>query len=153
MQFLGSCSQSMSQRNLSHANQPIGGVLINPLSRAKVAPESTEANRSAAKCITARRERCLNLMPGSYAGWHQRWDVLSVHKVTAGLCEPSERQASLRHLSPPKCHLTGCDHKNLKDDYLRGQDTHYWATIKISRGQLTLRCTHTKATLSKTLQN
>ena len=36
MQFLGSLSQSMLQRYRSHANHPMGGVLISPLSRAKV---------------------------------------------------------------------------------------------------------------------
>lgn len=35
MQFLGSFLQSMSHRNRSHANQPMGGILIRPLSNAK----------------------------------------------------------------------------------------------------------------------
>lgn len=44
----------MSQRNLSHASHPIGGVLISPLSRASVPKESTDASRSGAKCISAK---------------------------------------------------------------------------------------------------
>lgn len=53
MQFLGSCSQSISQRNRSHASQPMGGVLISPLSRAKVVTQSAEATRSVTECIPA----------------------------------------------------------------------------------------------------
>lgn len=47
----------MSQRNLSHASHPIGGVLISPLSRASVPKDSTDANRSSAKCIPAKTKQ------------------------------------------------------------------------------------------------
>ncbi len=53
MQFLGSLSQSTLQRKRSHANQPIGGVLSRPLSRAEVRTKSTEANANTERCIPA----------------------------------------------------------------------------------------------------
>lgn len=60
MQFFGSFVQSMSQRNRSHANQPIGGVLISPLSRAKAVMVATEAKMSTEKCIPEVKKK--NLM-------------------------------------------------------------------------------------------
>lgn len=58
MQFTGSCSQSMSQRNRSHASQPIGGVLISPLSRPSAAPHSRDASRGANISAGRRRRSC-----------------------------------------------------------------------------------------------
>lgn len=88
MQFLGSLSQSMSQRYLSHANQPIGGVLISPLSRAKVATKSAGAHTSNAKCIPA-EELIKDIQMNQY-------------------CEEEITSISFRN-APPEPHLTGYD--------------------------------------------
>lgn len=59
----------MSQRNLSHANHPIGGFLISPLSRASVPKESTDANRSGAKCIPAKVKKKADHSDASAVLW------------------------------------------------------------------------------------
>lgn len=123
MQFLGSFSQSMSQRYRSHANQPMGGVLISPLSRAKVVAESTDAKTSTGKCIPAEEINQL--------------DVLNTIKDYVQKCEVSlliNTVSTLRHVSFPSSlmfytlnllsHMSRCDSaegctNNLSDDISR----------------------------------
>lgn len=80
MQFLGSSSQSMSQRNRSHANQPIGGVLIRPLSKAKAAPESTDTSRGTAGCIAAEKRHLKGLAQNLSAEYLKVFPVVGREK-------------------------------------------------------------------------
>ena len=56
MQLWGSFSQSVLQRNLSQANQPMGGVRARPLSRAEPSPARLETARASRKCSIWKQE-------------------------------------------------------------------------------------------------
>ncbi len=57
MQLSGSLRQSMSQRKRSQANQPIGGVLISPLSRAQAAAENARTKITPERCMSETQHR------------------------------------------------------------------------------------------------
>lgn len=88
MQFLGSSSQSMSQRNRSHANQPIGGVLIRPLSKARAAPESTDTSRGTAGCIAAEQKHLKGLAQNVGAEYLKVFPVVGSKKKKKNPSQP-----------------------------------------------------------------
>lgn len=127
MQFLGSSWQSMSQRNRSHANQPIGGVLIRPLSKARVAPESTDTSRGTTGCIAAEKRHLKGLVQNLSAEYLKVFPIAGRErkKVPASHL-PGDSHLSYRctwWVSPDW--VTGCDVWLERGDNLKSDFSHH----------------------------